>query len=487
MFQPSLTDPYNAQRFTRPEDRRRATEPVQAPPAGSGAGQTGYDSTGVIARQRRARKKPGSPHPLPHAGAVLLPPPQPTVRSAPQTAARNTYANVYRPSDAPLRRPLPVETDPFDAVGVRVGEFLLRPAIEVGYGMDSNPNRTPSGPRSNFYQILPELQARSLWSRHEVSAVLRGSYTGYDTLSSANRPTADGRINGRLDATRDLRFDGEGRFSIGTDNPGSPNLQAGLARLPIYHTIGASVGAAQRFNRLDLAVKASLDRTEYQDSELVDGSRVSNQDRNYTQYRIQTRASYEFSPGLKPFVEMDVDKRKHDEACTCDTIDRSSQAYTPKAGVTFELLKRLNGEVSVGYTTRDYVSPDLETLRGWVLDSSLIWIATGLTTVTLSANSRVDETVVAGVSGTLRRDVGLQVDHAFRRWLVGTVKVGYGMDDYVGLDRLDKRTSLAAIITYKMTREFWLKGEFRQEWLRSNTTGVDYDASIFLVGMRIQR
>jgi hypothetical protein len=248
-----------------------------------------------------------------------------------------------------------------------------------------------------------------------------------------------------------------------------------------------TTGVAQRFNRLDLSVKGSIDRTDYEDSKLTDGTTVSNQDRNYYQYRVQGRASYEFTPGFKPFVEIDVDKRKHDAPCECDDIDRSSHAFTPKAGVTFELPRRLTGEISVGYTTRDYVSPDLETLRGWVLDSSLIWIATGLTTVTFNASSRVEESTLAGVSGALRRDVGLTVDHAFRRWLVGTIKVGYGQDDYVGGDRLDNRTSLAAIITYKYSREIWLKGEFRQEWLRSNVPNVSYDASIFLVGVKLQR
>ena len=491
LFQPSLTDPNNAQRFSKPpEGTTRATQPAATPSASASAGETGFDSTGSIAKKRKLKRKPGSPFPVPRAGAVTLygAPQQSTGQtSAPQIAVRGAYANVYKPPDAPVRRPLPPNTDPFEPVGIRVGEFLLRPSVELGYGIDSNPNRTPGGPRSGFYQVLPELQAKSFWSRHELGGSLRGSYTGYDSLPSANRPTADGKVFGRLDATHDLRFDGEGLFSMGTDNPGSPNLQAGLAKLPIFTIWGMTAGVAQRFNRLDLSVKGSVDRTEYQDSELVDGTSVSNQDRNYYQYRVQSRASYEFTPGFKPFVELDVDKRKHDSACTCDAIDRSSSAFTPKAGVTFELARRLTGEVSVGYTTRDYVSPDLDTLRGWVVDSSLVWTATGLTTVTLLANSRVDETVVAGVSGTLRQDVGLQVDHAFRRWLIGTVKIGYGMDDYVGWDRLDKRTSLSAMITYKMSREFWLKGEFRQERLRSNTPGVDYDASIFLVGVKMQR
>lgn len=196
-------------------------------------------------------------------------------------------------------------------------------------------------------------------------------------------------------------------------------------------------------------MKGSFDRTVYQDSELTDGTRVSNQDRNYNQYRVQGRASYEFTPGLKPFVEIDADKRVHDAPST----DRNSHAFTPKAGVTFELARHLTGEISAGYTTRDYASPDLAALRGFVVDASLVWVATGLTTATFTANSRADESVVAGVSGALRRDVGLQIDHAFRRWLIGTVKVGYGQDDYVGLDRLDQRTSLGAMITYKLSRE----------------------------------
>ena len=382
-----------------------------------------------------------------------------------------------------MRRPLPPNTDPYEPVGVRVGDFLLRPSIEVGYGVDSNPNRTPGGPRSNFTQVLPELQVKSQWARHEMAATLRGSYYAYDTLSSANRPSADAKVFGRYDVTRDLRIESENRFLLGTDNPGSPNLQAGLARLPIFTTWGGTTGVAQRFNRLDLSVKGSFDRTVYQDSELTDGSRVSNQDRNYNQYRVQGRASYEFTPGLKPFVEVDADRRVHDAPST----DRNSHALTPKAGVTFELARHLTGEISAGYTTRGYASPDLMALRGFVVDASLVWVATGLTTATFTANSRADESVVAGVSGALRRDVGLQIDHAFRRWLIGTVKLGYGQDEYVGSDRLDQRTSLAAIVTYKLSRELWHKGEYRHEWLRSNVTGVDYDASIFLVGLKAQR
>jgi hypothetical protein len=91
------------------------------------------------------------------------------------------------------------------------------------------------------------------------------------------------------------------------------------------------------------------------------------------------------------------------------------------------------------------------------------------------------------VSGVLYRDVGLQVDHSFRYWLIGSLKLGFGVDDYVGNGRIDKRYSAVAGVTYKLDRCTQIRGEFRQNWLRSNVTGVDYNESVFLLGLRLQR
>ena len=98
------------------------------------------------------------------------------------------------------------------------------------------------------------------------------------------------------------------------------------------------------------------------------------------------------------------------------------------------------------------------------------------------------------MSGALRRDVGVQVDHALRRWLIWTVRAGYGFDDYVSdpwhataSERADKRMSLGTALTYKFSRELSIKGEYRYDQLRSNIAGVDYNANVFLVGLKLQR
>jgi hypothetical protein len=491
-FRPSLEDPRNPQRFNATGQSGTARAATATSPA---AGVTGFDATGSVAK-RRKRLRPGERNVGLRSIETRAVPPlrglaqQEVSRpSAPQLANRATYADVYRSPDQPaqMRRQRPAETDPFDPVGVRAGDFVLRPSIELGYGHDTNASRVPGGRASSFMTVAPELQAKSEWSRHEATLNLRGSYSRYEADSFLNRPSLDGKLNLRIDASRDTRFDIEGRAVVGTDNPGSPNVGAGLAKLPVYTSLGGTLGAAQQFNRLELSAKALFDRTIYQNSQLTDGSSFDNRDRNYNQFGGQLRASYEIVPGLRPFVEVGADRRSHDEAFDRNGLQRDSSAWTPRAGAAFAMNDKLTGEVSVGYVNRTYKDPALKPLKGIVADGSLAWKATGLTTATLSASSRAEESVVPGVSGALKRDAGLQVDHAFRRWLVGTARIGYGLDSYVGLGREDTRTSLGVALTYKLSREFWLKGEVRQDWLRSNVTGVDYDATVFSIGAKLQR
>jgi hypothetical protein len=91
-------------------------------------------------------------------------------------------------------------------------------------------------------------------------------------------------------------------WCLSTDNPGSPNLQAGLAKLPIYTVFGGSAGLGHRFSRFDLSIKGDAERTVYQNSELTDGSTVSNEDRNYDQYSGTLRGGHEPLPGVTPFA-----------------------------------------------------------------------------------------------------------------------------------------------------------------------------------------
>ena len=172
---------------------------------------------------------------------------------------------------------------------------------------------------------------------------------------------------------------------VSTDNPGSPNLQAGLAKLPIYVAGGGTVGLGQRFNRFDLSIKGDFERTIYQQSTLTDGSTSSNDDRNYDQYSGLLRGGYELSPGLTPFAEVAVDTRVHDLNTDFSGYQRNSNGVTGKAGAKFELTRLITGEAALGYTQRVYEDPRLANISAPVGNASLLWTADALTNVKLTS------------------------------------------------------------------------------------------------------
>lgn len=472
----------------------RKNVPAFGNPPASGAGKTGFNSTNARRKVQTAIENKKERRPLLPAVTTQITPVQPMppapvlppLRSA-DTVTTGSIGPPYAPAYARPAKPKTPEIDPYEPLGVRAGSFILRPAIDLTAGHDSNPDRDTKPRASPFYVIAPELLAKSDWATHELRAALRGSYTSYTEDPSLDRPYFDAVVDGRIDVTSQTRAELQGRFRYSADTPGSPNFQADVAELTPFINVGGTAGLVHRFNRLEVGGKVSIDRTTYEDSLLTDGTTVSNANRNLNTYGLELRGSYEWSPGIKPFVAVATDKRVYDDAVACFCEDRDSQGLTPRVGASFELSRQLTGEASVGYITRKYEDPQLQNLSGVIADASLIWSATALTKATFTARSSVYESIETDVSGILARDFGVQVDHSFRDWLIGTLKFGYGIDDYVGTARVDNRFSTGAGLTYKMNRNVQLKSEIRREQRTSNVPDEDYVAHIFLLGLRLQQ
>jgi hypothetical protein len=483
---------------------------VYGNPPASGAGGTGFDSTNAKRRKARdaVRQKPGVSLPLrPPIGVVPDPVPATvTTRPSAQDTRRGVSVaevpvqTLVPAIQTPTKRKVAVDTDPFGPTGIRVGAFTFFPAVELTGGFDSNPSHVQGGKDSFLFMVSPELKVRSDWERHALSADIRGSYLAYTekfgtnadgtpsgTPNSLDRPTLDSRVDGRIDVNSRSHLDMEGRLLIGTDNPGSPNIQAGLARLPIVTTVGTTLGYTQAFNRLEVTAKGTFDRSVWQDSTLTDGTTSANDDRNFNQYGGSLRVGYELKPGLKPFVEAGGDSRLHDLTFDRNGEQRDSNGVYAKVGTTFEITRKLTGEVSVGQISRDYKDPTLNSIGGTTVDASLIFAATALTTFTATAKTAVNEVIVPGVSGDLSHDFALQIDHSLRRWLIATAQIGYGTDDYVGLERFDHRYFASFQLLYKLSREVQLKAQVRRDWVASSLPGFDYTADQFLLGVRLQR
>src|ERR1700681_1371461 len=393
-----------------------------------------------------------------------------------------------------------VASPPYDVLNSSEARaFLIKSAVELSGGHDTNPRRTFVPKGSPFYVVAPEFLAVSDWERHAVVADLRGSFTGYGntfpppgdgTISSAptnvDRPDFTGHVDGRLDVTRDTRLLGQARLRVSTDNPGSPNVQAGLAKYPVFTTLGGTFGVDQNFNRLQISAGATVDRTVYQFSKLTDGTSTSNDDRNFNQFGGVGRVSYDLLPGVKPFGEVEGDSRVHDVQFDRSGFRRDSSGGYVKAGTSFEFSRLLTGEISVGYAFRDYVDPRLNRLEGLLVASSLVWTATPLTTAKFYSTTSIDETTLPGVSGVLTHIYTVEADHDFRRWLTGIGKFTWGSLDYQGDGRRDKIYTVSGDLIYKMSRSLWIKGTLRRDWLDSNLPGNSTASTVAMLGVRVQ-
>jgi hypothetical protein len=491
-----------------PAESRIGKVPTYGLPAANGAADSGFDS---LNRKRKPQKYyPAQKQPKPPPGPGSPPPEEPPVNAAGQlrlsTPPSETANKPPLPpamADAvpgePTRRRLKIDDDPFGAVGDYAGGFLVKSAVELSGGYDTNPGRIfePHGLPS--YVVAPEFLAVSDWERHAVVADLRGSFTGYggdlpQTIdgginpapTNIDRPDFTGHVDGRLDVSEETDLTAQARLRVATDNPGSPNIQAGLARYPIYATFGGTFGFDQKFNRLQISGGATIDRTAYQDSTLTDGTTSSNDDRNFNQYGGVGRVSYELTPAVKPFVEVEGDTRVHDLEFDRNGYQRDSAGGYAKAGTSFEFSRLLTGEIAAGWAERTYTDPRLDRLQGFLVSSSLIWKATPLTTAKFISDTQIAETTLPGSAGTLVHTYTFEVDHDFRRWLTAIGKFTYGTYDYQGIGRNDKSTSTEGDLIYKLTRNLWIKGSLSYNTLASNVPLSSYNATVVMLGVRLQ-
>jgi hypothetical protein len=506
--QAAADDPNRLRDPDAPAPSRIGNIPTYGLPAASGASGSGYDS---LNRKRQKQKLypgqpkpkvagPGNPPPAPAGPDPRLPPPKlPQPPSASAHRAPLPPAAISTAPGQPYRRPLKIDNDPFGPVGDYYGSFLVKTTVEFMGGYDSNPGRTFTPRGSPFYVVAPELLVASDWERHALVADLRGSFTGYSetftnppgVVSSAptnvDRPDFTGHVDGRLDVTRDTRLLGQLRLRVATDNPGSPNIQAGLAKYPVYTTLGGTFGVDQNFNRLQLSAGATVDHTTYQNSVLTDGSIASNDDRNFNAYGGIGRASYEIMPGLKPFAEIQGDTRVHELARDRAGYARDSSGGYIKGGTSFEFSRLLTGDVALGWAERSYTDPRLNRLQGLLTSASLVWSATPLTTAKFYSDTSIGETTLPGVSGVLTHLYTFEVDHDFRRWLTAVGKFSFGTSAYQGDARFDHLYSISGDLIYKMSRDVWVKATVRRDVLDSNQVGSSSASTVVMLGVRLQR
>jgi hypothetical protein len=438
-------------------------------------------------------------HPLPDLA------PYPTSSEARRKSALGLRLNSLDPAlsvptpatamPAPLPRPAKpkIDPDPFAPTGFDAGLLRAHGYAETDLGANSNPNQAASGARGSLF-IREEigLAGVSDWSNHGFAGDMRLGYSDYFSTPSANAPDGAGKFLARIDVARDTRVNIDGNFTLSTQSQTSANVynngaSTRLETQPLVAVYGGGLGVSHAFNRAELALRGSFQRNYWADAHFADGSTQELSRDSYDDYGVTLRASYELTPGVRPFVESFLDERIHDTTYGTSGYARNSAGASLSAGSTFELTRLLVGSASAGYADRNYQDPRLANLRGLIFDISLIWTATPLTKATLRALTTMDETTVARASGAITRSTTLELAHALRRNLTLIATGGVQNVAYPGNPLNQTYYSAGLKAEYDVTRNIVLKGAYACQRMISNQPGTDYTANILTVGLRLQQ
>ncbi|HMN72360.1 MAG TPA: outer membrane beta-barrel protein [Rhodoblastus sp.] len=495
--------------------RRGQTAPPLPATYSAGTGEAAPDAAINYGKARKPVRLP-KPYPPLRTGKPALPQLEPykssyiARRQARQRLPDDPQAQEPPPTGVaavptiPVRRAKPPEANPYEPVGIDVGSLRLKPYVEGAFGYDTNPGRVENPSKgSTLGRVDVGTTFESLWSVHSLKGELRAGYSDYLQVKNVNRPDAAGKVDGRIDVTRDTELDYGGTVNVTTIRSGSPEIQPGSSNIsstnqPINWNVAGYVGAAQRFNRLELSMRGTIERAETGDATFSDGSKQLLHLNDYTTVGVRPRVSYEVSPLFKPFVEATIDQRTYDSAADVNGYQRNSRGYALRAGASFEFDGKLKGEASGGYVEREYKDPRLVRLRGPTFDAALIYTATPLTTVTLRGSTTTNETTVPNASGAISRRAQIEISHDLLRNVKITAQASYQATSYQGENisssftgsstGLNERTINAGVkAEYSLTRTVVVKASYAYERLKTTVPGSDYTANVFLLGLRLQR
>ena len=393
-----------------------------------------------------------------------------------------------RPRDmqADKRAEALVEDDDYTPLGLRAGGFTWLPAVEASAGWSSNVASKAGGTSGGAYRLAPELVGRSDWSRHSLQFELRGAYLGNTTDHDYDRPSYQGALRGRIDLGDETTIDVKTGWSHDRQPASSADNPADTVVPATVDNKSASIGLTRDVGLLALTLRGDIERSDYTGGTTASGASLGSETQNNTRHIAALRATWGSKGSIRPFVEAQISTRDYDDAIVAGS-PRDSTGAAVKTGIVADLGPTLRGELSTGWGVERPDKGPLPEVSGWLLDGSLTWSPTRLTTVRLDARTSFDPTTLATSSGAVTRTVGVAVDQALRPNLVASAGVAVVDKRYVGTSLVEDTVVLSSGLTYKVDRNIqtFVKGTLTR--FDSSSRGANYDAAAVMVGVRLQR
>ena len=376
------------------------------------------------------------------------------------------------------------DSDPYAALGIRAGGFILYPSLTIGAGYTSNAAAAAGGAPSSFGTVTPELLIQSDWDRNAASLDLKGTYQDFFSDSADNDPQASAEATGRLDLPHDWTSDLDALVQYDretlTDDDNPPDGPSGVT------SITSSVDLTGDIGRAAITLTGIADRTTYEDTTTA-GVAIDQSDRNNDVFGAKLRVGYDTNAALTPFVEGEVDRSVFDRELDDHGIARAGTGYSLRGGVSFDNDPVLSGEIALGGRQQTFDDTALTPISAFTVDGDLVWSPSRITTVTFDASTTVNPSTDPASSGSVVHDASLELAYDWRDNITLSGKGEVSREDYQGTGEVDDTYDLGVNAAWKLNRTLSINAGYTHEWLESTDASSNYQSDTVKLELRAQR
>jgi len=375
---------------------------------------------------------------------------------------------LEKATDQPLREPR----------GVHAGGFMVYPRIEIQEKYEDNIFATKNDRASDLITVItPSISIESTWSRHGLGLQAFGQFSHFAEHGTEDSEQGGVSLTGRVDITGDdyvsefLSFSREAQDRSETDDTGSRHP-------PIFNRYIAHTRYAHQFNDFEFRLDGQMQRFDY-----IAGFDF---DRDRLEFDIEPRLSYQMSPYLTPFVQVGYLDRNFDAPINRDGVDPDSRTYDATLGMGFALDPALTGEIAAGVFRTDFDDSTLDPVTSPLVEGTLTWDVTRLTTITGAVSRREAVTSTSENSSKIVSAASVRIDHELLRNVLVDGEVRYRNEAFQDSSRVDNRFDVEIGGTYLLNPNASVSLDYRYTNRLSNVDAGDFTENSVLLSVGLK-
>lgn len=394
----------------------------------------------------------------------------------------------------------------YDPLGIRVGDFIVRPELDESVGYNSNVIGQVPAVGSAEVVTDANLRFASDWATSSFGGAFNVTNTQVPSLPNQNTTSWSAGLGGTYDIGADtlslaathlsafilpytidvISFTRPGvmyftpiAYSLNDVRVGYTKVLGALSLTPAFDFTNVTYGTTTYEGLNGLVLPPPV-------GGFVLGAPENQSYLNHDIYQGSVTARYEYAP-LRDFIAV---LRGSNIQYTSPGNgqfgpSRTGNAIDALVGLDYTANAVWRYRVLVGYEVREY--QNYPTHSAPVFEADVIWQPSGLTTVTLKGVRTIEDAVDLDVSGYTLTQGRLQVDHELRRNIILTgygsvvnaqyINTGGGAETFFGA---------GAGVTYLLNRNVHLALTY--DWLDHNGVhgfGPDYLQNVTMLQLRL--